>query len=462
MNRTPLHHWLPLAAAIAVATPASAAPGTAYVLATDYQSPGSLSAIDLATRAVSADVATVHSDPRLRVHGGLLYVVNRFGQDNVQVIDPAQGYATVRQFSVGNGTNPQDIAFASPTRAYVTRLGSPDLLIVNPQTGATLGAIALGALADGDGLPEMDRMRIVGRRLFVTLQRLVAFTPTDTSLVAVIDLDTDTLVDCDPAQPGVQGIRLAGTNPVTKLERDPQSGRLLVGCAGAYGVNDGGVAWIDPATLVSGDFAVTGAALGGDVLDVEFESPSRAYAIVSENFATRLVVFRPADGAVLDTLFAPGGFSLADCERNDRGELYVCKSLITSPGVFVFDAASGSLLAGPLDTVLPPVEVAFDETELAAAANPAPTVGPPAHPNPARGPVRWTLRSESNGEISAQVFDAAGRWIRSVAAGVRTAGDHDLTWDLTDARGVRVRPGVYLIRSVAAGKPVTTRVVTLP
>ena len=50
------------------------------------------------------------------------------GQDNIQIIDPAQNYATVHQFSTGNGSNPQDISFVSPTKAYVTRLGSPNLL----------------------------------------------------------------------------------------------------------------------------------------------------------------------------------------------------------------------------------------------------------------------------------------------------------------------------------------------
>src|SRR5262245_28281675 len=137
---------------IVAAAPARAAETRAFVLTTDFQT-GSLSVNALGTTTVTKDVAAVYSDAVERWYGGLLYVVNRFGQDNVQVIDPAQGYATVRQFSTGNGTNPQDICFVSPTKAYVTRYEVSDLLIVNPSTGASLGVIPLGAFADADGVP---------------------------------------------------------------------------------------------------------------------------------------------------------------------------------------------------------------------------------------------------------------------------------------------------------------------
>ena len=137
-----------------------------------------------------------------RCYRGLLYVVNRYGYDNIQVIDPAQGYATVRQFSVGNGTNPQDIAFASPTKAYVSRLGSPDLLIVDPSTGASLGVVPLAAWADADGNPEAAHLAVVGDLLFVALERLANFVPADTGLVVVVDMRADTVYDADPAGPG--------------------------------------------------------------------------------------------------------------------------------------------------------------------------------------------------------------------------------------------------------------------
>src|SRR5262245_44863602 len=147
-----MSRWIAMLCIVAAAAPARAAETRAFVLTTDFTT-GSLSVANLDTRAVTKDVAPVHSDAVMRWFKGLLYVVNRFGQDNIQVIDPAQGYATVRQFSTGNGTNPQDICFVSPTKAYITRYEVTDLLIVNPSTGASLGVIPLGAFADADGVP---------------------------------------------------------------------------------------------------------------------------------------------------------------------------------------------------------------------------------------------------------------------------------------------------------------------
>ena len=339
----------------------------AYVLTSDF-STGGLSVIDLATHQVATNVASVHSDASLRVHGGLIYVVNRFGQDNIQVIDPNRRYATRRQFSTGNGSNPQDIAFASQAKAYVSRYASADLLIVDPRSGIQLGTISLAAFADGDGIPEMDQMAIVGSILFVACQRLTNFSAANPSVVVVIDTRTDELVDRDFAIPGVQGIALTGRNPLTDFAYDATAQQLLIGCVGAYGVTDGGIERIDVAGMRSLGYAITEAALGGDVLDVAWNGREHSYAIVSDaSFNTTLVGWNARSGAVVDTVYAPGGFSLPDCEVNGLGELYACNNSLTAPGVWVFgavaadtvDAGLDTLIAGPLDTGLPPVRIAF-------------------------------------------------------------------------------------------------------
>ena len=179
-------------AVLAFAAPAHAAQSRALVLTSDFVT-GGLNAINLTTRAVSADVATVHSDARARWAFGRVYVLNRYLADNVQVLD-ASSYATLRQFSLGNGANPSDIVPVSPTKAYVSLYGTPYIQIVNPDAGTLGSTINLSAFADTDGLPEADRMARFGRWLFVALQRLDrnnGFIPTDTSLVAVIDTETD-------------------------------------------------------------------------------------------------------------------------------------------------------------------------------------------------------------------------------------------------------------------------------
>ena len=437
------------------AAPAIAAETRAFVLTTDFQT-GSLSVNPLGTTAVAKDVAPVYSDAVERWYGGLLYVVNRFGQDNVQVIDPAQGYATVRQFSTGNGTNPQDICFVSPTKAYVTRYEVGDLLIVNPSTGASLGVIPLGAFADADGIPEMAHMVRVNKRVFVAIQRLNRnqnYQPTDQSLVAVIDAVSDAVEDTDPLTPGTQAIRLTGKNPYTTFAFDTTTSRLLIGCAGAYGALDGGIEYVDPVGLTSLGYAITEAALGGNVGDIAWNGAAHSYAIVSDaDYNTLLVSWSAITGLKIATVYAPGGFSLNDCELNDRGELYVCNSDLLSPGVglHVFRVPDDTHIAGPLDCGLPPYQVTFDATSeqvLAVEEGPARASLSNPWPNPARASLSVRLALPSAGAVEVDALDLAGRRVRTLAAGDRPAGSTTCTWDLRDASGRPVPAGLYLVRA---------------
>lgn len=457
---------LALLLAVAAAPHARAAQTKAFVFGTDYVT-GSLSAVKLAPRAAQCDVASPGSDASLRYFDGRLYVVNRFGGDNVQVVNPAT-HATTLQFSVGNGSNPHDIAFSSPTKAYVTRYESPSLWIVNPQTGAYLGAIGLGAYADADGIPEMDRMIAVGPLLFVSLQRIDrpgGYLPKDTAFVAVVDMRADTLVDCDPAEPGRQAIRLQLANPATAFQFDQATSRLLVGCAGRYGELDGGIEWIDPVNLASGGVAITEAELGGDVGDVVWAGPQKSYAIVADLAGnTSLVKWSAASGTRTGTLWAPGGWSLADAELNDAGELWVCRNSFSGSALRVYAVAT-DLPSGPdLHCTLPPTAITFDAPTAQVADVPPGgarfAFAPPA-PNPARARATFAVTLPEAGELRLEVFDTAGRRVRALAAGPREPGTHAFAWDLRDDAGRRVAPGLYLARCAAAGEAVTRRVVAI-
>ena len=167
----------------AVASPARAAGTRAYVYCTDFGS-GAISTVEFGPPRTAVNTrASVGSDAVVRWFGGQLYVVERFGLDNIRILDPST-FAVVRQFSVGNGSNPNDIYVVSPTKAYVTRYDKPDLWIVNPSTGGFIGSISLAPFADPDGLPEMNRLTYHAGRLFVSCQRLDRnnfFSPTDSS-----------------------------------------------------------------------------------------------------------------------------------------------------------------------------------------------------------------------------------------------------------------------------------------
>lgn len=450
-----------LALLCVAAAPASAAPSKAFVFGTDYTT-GSLTGYDLPARSAHCDAASPNSDASLRFFAGRLYVVNRFGGDNIQVVNPAT-YGTVLQFSVGNGANPHDIALVSPTKAYVTRYESADLWIVNPQTGAHTGTVSLAAFADADGLPEMDRLALVGDLLFVAIERIDrpgGYVPSGPGLVAVIDTRTDALVDCDPALPGTQAIALQLANPVTTFQFDAATRRLLVGCAGTYGVLDGGLEWIDTNTLRSAGVAIGEGTLGGDVSDVVWVGPAKSYAIVADlAFNTSLVSWSAA-GAVLDTLWAPGGYSLSDAEANDAGELWVCRNSFSGSALRVYTIATDVPSGPDLHCTLPPVAVAFDAVGTTGVAPEAATFAfAPVWPNPARGAVRFAATLPAAAGARLELFDAAGRRVRTLADGTFAAGAHAWSWDLRDEGGARVAPGVYAARLAVAGASRTRRVV---
>ena len=461
-----------IAVAIGAAAPAEADQTRAFVACTDFSS-GSLANVSFGPPpVVTPNVATPSSDPVLRHFGALLYVVNRFNFDNIQVIDPGNGYTTVQQFSVGNGSNPTDIELVSPTKGYVARYDEADLWIVNPQTGAHTGTISLAGFADvEDGIPEMHRLAIRGGRLFVTVQRLDrinGFIPTDSSQVVVIDLATDTVVDANPSTPGVQGILLPLQNPNTELVVDP-NGWLVVGCTGRFGVLDGGVVRIDPGTLAVAGTEITEATLGGDLNDVAPFTASRAFAVISNaSFATLLKSYDRSTGSVTGTPYSTPDFSIADIEVNDRGELWVCDRSFANPGLRIFDAVTGlPVTASPLSTGLPPQDIAFDGAVVLGVVPSPPSLVSlvRSYPTPAAGPSSIVFRlAASAGEaepVEVRVHDPMGRVIWTRNLGRLDPGEHRVTWEGRTSGGERVAPGAYILsvrRGASRGATVVIRI----
>jgi hypothetical protein len=428
---------------------------------------GSMSVADVATRQVAKDVTAVNSDAVVRFHDGLLYVVNRGGADNIQIVDPARNYRTLRQFSVDNGSNPQDIVVVSATKAYVSRLASADLLVVNPADpdGLPRRTISLAAFADDDGLPEMARMEVVGPYLFVACERLTNFQPVNPSVVVVVSTEADTVVDVDPATPGTQGIELAARNPFTAFAVDPagppSTGGLLIGDAGAFGALDGGIERIDPVGLRSDGLVVSEVALGGDIADIAWPSSARAYAIAGDFDSQRLTEWNPQTGAVIDTLYTSSGFSLPDMELDGHGGLWVCKnpfppSAADLPGLLVFDTGADTLLAGPLDTGLPPLALVAGD---ASAPSPAPQrlSLPAPWPNPAAAFARVRFDLPEAAAVQIEIFDPFGRRVRSLDPGALPGGPQGVSWDLRDQDGRLVPAGLYLVQVRAGGVTASTR-----
>jgi DNA-binding beta-propeller fold protein YncE len=425
----------------------------AFVVTTDYITGGSATMdIESPWTVFDDDVQPACSDAIVRTFRNHHFVINRFGCDNIQVID-VPTLDTVAEFSVGPLANPQDIVEISSAKAYVTRYESEWLYIVHPTIGTVIDSISLGMFADGDGLPEMSMMARDGNRVFVQIQRLDRdnfYNPDPPSYLAVIDSDTDTLVDVDPATTGVQAIELSATNPSGKMQIDSDARRLYVTCSGRFGVLDGGVDVIDLDNLVSMGLITTEAQLGNDmscgrvVVDAGI-----GYALVSGDFffTTSLARFDLATGDWIDFAFTTEEF--VPCIAYDRftEQIFFPDRFSTAPGMRVFDALTGAqLTATPRSTGLPPFDVTFYREPVVDVADGTPNPPRPlilAAPNPTSGST--TLRAgEALGPIRrAAVYDVRGRLIREFAD-IQAA--RDLRWDGTDHRGRAVAAGLYFVR----------------
>jgi hypothetical protein len=335
----------------------------AFVTTTDY-STGAASIVTADTLLkATKNVASIHSDALSRFYDGRIYVLNRQGADNVQVLDPASGFSTIKQFSVGNGADPEDIVFLSRSRAFVSRYNEDQLWIVDPNQGRRTGLIDFSWLADADNIPEMAHMVKVGDLVFVAVQRLDRSTqfldPAGTSYVAVFDATTEQFVDANPGAFGVQAITLATTNPFGEMVYNAASGKIWVPTVGYFSQLDGGLELVDPVTLTTSGVVITEATLGGNITDVVPIDATRGAAIISDsNFNTLLVGFDLSAPTSIDTIYAPGGFSLQDAELSPDHRIFVSDRTAVLPGIRVFRADNhAQITTSPVDVGLPPADI---------------------------------------------------------------------------------------------------------
>jgi hypothetical protein len=456
-----------LAAIIVVAASSVSRPAEyAFVTTTDYTT-GSASVISLENGyPVDIGVSPVHSDAVARWYEGLVYVINRTGADNIQVLDPADDFSTISQHSTGNGTNPKDIAIVSPHKAFVSRYDSNELLIMNPATGEHIGTVDLSQFADSDGLCEMDHMLLKFDILFVSIQRIDRdnwWSPVGDSYIAVIDAAADSLVDVDPGTPGKQAIPLSAPNPFTDLKFDHMGAMILVGCAGFWGMADGGIEIIDPFTYTNGGFMITEAAAGGDINEFEILSEEKGHMIVATpSFTTSLVPFDPSTGTVGTPLYTPPGWVLNDIEISPDGKLFVADQTATEPGVWIWDASADTLITtSPKSTGLPPFQICFSQPVFSPAELPAALSLGANYPNPFNPATVIPFSLERSGQVELTIYDAAGRRIRTLVRGHIEAGYHEIAWNGLSDSGSAAASGVYFVRLVSAGMSATRKIVML-
>lgn len=343
----------------------------AVVIASTLLDVGSVSTITLddAKTVAQALIMTNGSDAIVRAYGDLIYIVNRLGSDSVQVIDPNDGFKIIGDYSVGAGSNPQDIVVFGD-KAYISRLSGQndvddqsDVLIVDPLTGERLGGLDLKQYMtdDGERLSSAAQMHRVGGYIYVTCQDLSGWWVADTNgKVVVIDTATDTVV---------KSIELAGRNPAD-IVYSQFSERLYVTDTGVFDpmtymtdvtTDFGGIEVINPETNETEGILIDDAALGGNPSEIRIVSEDVGYVIIS---SMMLASFNPSTYEVTNpALYVSPGYYVPDFEIAKDGTILLTERDATNSGI-IFINPDGTIATGPIGIgAAPPASVEIMEIE---------------------------------------------------------------------------------------------------
>ncbi len=295
-----------------------------------------------------------------RTFGDRHWIVDR-DLGRLSVVSARDG-ALLATHDLGAGVEPVDVIVIGPRRVYVSDRAGSALLRLDPTTGSVTPVVDLAPLADADGNPDMARMERDGARLFVQLQRLDANqVDVAPAQLAVVDWTSETLLDVDPGQAGVQGIELFGRKPAHAFVIDRAARRLFVSAAGELHTT-GGLELVDLDALSSLGFILSERELG-HLSAFVIVSPELAYVVGHTDFAfsSHLWAFSPRTGQFISEHHV--SFGGVDSLAYDRGT-----GLLFWPepanfgggahGIHVFDAATGTrLTADPIATGLAPIDV---------------------------------------------------------------------------------------------------------
>lgn len=286
-----------------------------------------------------------------------LFLIDRYPNAAVTLLD-AQTFKPLVQFSVGTGysANPQDLLVIDAHTAYVTRLNpnphpgrqpydaGDDILIVDPQSGAIKGRIALpeeGKSPNGHAYSWRPcRLRRVGRFVYASLNHLSNdFREAGAAALARID----------PAEHRVERVfTFPGlANPVG-LSYDPDRDTLFVACNGLY------AAGAAPQLAQSGLLALSGAATDEPswrlLRRAAEDSLGRPFGFEIEHFAGFVIAVRNGDLAA-----GQGDRIVAvDPESGAEQTIYTTSSAFGSGGLLA-DAFQGLLYIGDADARAPRV-----------------------------------------------------------------------------------------------------------
>jgi len=333
---------------------------TALVITTDYQT-GSYATVALDDHAVNKDIDFIHSDAACRFDliTETPFIILRRGSDTIDVLNP-DTFEIDEEYSVEPASNPYDIAVVSADRAYISRFGSTEMLIVEPFNGKEIGTVDFSEYADDDGLPEVSGMGLLDGKVYTLVQRIDrdnSWVPAGTSYLVVIDAESGK-IDND--------FELTGTNPYESLIYSEALEQFVISEAGDFSdLENAGVELFDPVEQTLSGFIVTEEELGGNVTKALLVSETKGYALIgvqSENGNdSHIVIFNPETGKKTGTLLEADSWDYGNIVLTpDLKEVWVADRTLEKPGIRIFDTETDEEITDePIDVGLPPSSICF-------------------------------------------------------------------------------------------------------
>ncbi len=356
---------------------AGAASRCVVVATSEFRGGGSITTVNADTLQVRRDVTAIHQDAVVRIAGERVFVLNREGADSVQELDPFNGYRTLWQRSVGNGTNPWDLQLLEDGHAWVTlynmgALQLVDTLATTDDAFLVEAPVMLPEWTDEDQKVEPAGAVQWGGVLYVLVQGLDHYPRcAEGSRGYVHAFDAQTLQPV-AAFDGAAHMELSRCNPTSfHLQQD---GQLLIGLAGMYRSlsqpedvrDDGGVEIVDLQTGRSSGLMLSELDTGGrDVAGVASAPDGRMWLVLADDsFGADVVAARvDEDGSVVlgESLWHSSSGGIFDLQYR-WGRVWVADRSPDAPGLVVLDAVTGAVVgSGPMDMGFPPYDIDFVE-----------------------------------------------------------------------------------------------------
>ena len=301
-----------------------------------------------------ADIGATAGGRFLRRFGKSIFVVNT---ESGSITHLTEDGTLVQTIDLGPTSSPQDILITGNQVAYITRRDDPRLHRFDLTNGTGSDVADLGVFANMNETLMLRTLQADGDRLFVQVD-LRGPLGTSRGVLGVVDATTGQLLDADPSQPGIQGIRLSGAPPQLKMQIVGRT--LFVSTTGNRLDGRGGIEMVDLDTLASVGFAVTEGQVGGaDLGGFVMISPDEGYAVAHTDIvpSTHLRHFTISGGVTpgpdLITLLGDAVESLTYSAERQR--LYLPSGFAdfgAPQGVYVLDTRTNRFLgSSPIDTV---------------------------------------------------------------------------------------------------------------